>query len=115
MLGLVFVSRGFPRGTAGYNMMTAVVAGLVIAAVLAFVAFVGFEVYRSVAYVPPALIHMPIYVTCGGWARAVCLVQVRWWGIRRSHRRQAARVMARSVPPGSTLDCTGHHACHIMV
>jgi hypothetical protein len=44
MSGMVFVSKGFPRGSGGYKAMTGFVAMIVILSTGAFVVFLFFEV-----------------------------------------------------------------------
>ena len=48
--GMVFVSHGFAPTSVGFAVMTWLVAALVLAATAAFLAFVAFEVYRSVRH-----------------------------------------------------------------
>jgi hypothetical protein len=50
MSGMVFISRGFPPGSPGYDTLTAFVATVVITSTAAFVAFVAFEVFRSIKF-----------------------------------------------------------------
>ncbi len=42
--GMVFVSKGFPLGSPGYKVITALVAMVVLISIAGFIAFVGFEV-----------------------------------------------------------------------
>ncbi len=44
MSGMVFVSKGFPVDSQGYNAMVAFVATVVIVSTVAFILFVAFEV-----------------------------------------------------------------------
>jgi hypothetical protein len=50
MAGMVFSADGFPRGSTGYNLLTACVAGIIICSTAGFSLLLGFEVYRSVKF-----------------------------------------------------------------
>jgi hypothetical protein len=50
MAGMVFSADGFTRGSTGYNLLTVLVAGVIIVATSSFAALLAFEVYRSVKF-----------------------------------------------------------------
>ena len=50
MSGMVFLSKGFADGSSGYNALTVIVSGVVIVSMIIFIAFVIFEIGRSIQY-----------------------------------------------------------------
>ena len=50
MAGMVFISGGFAAGSAGYTVLTWVVAAVIVLSTCGFVALVVFEVYKSIAH-----------------------------------------------------------------
>ena len=50
MLGMVFTSQGFPAGSVGYDILTAVAVVIIVLSTAVFMSLLAFEVYRSLKF-----------------------------------------------------------------
>ena len=50
MLGMVFTSQGFPAGSVGYGVLTAVAVLIILVSTAVFMCLLVFEVYRSLKF-----------------------------------------------------------------
>jgi hypothetical protein len=107
MAGMVFMSKGFPPGSSGYQFLTFVVAFVVVVATVTFLSFVGFEVFRSLRCV---VVHGPrVRLACTGiacvWAHATARGRGHPLCVRAQVRKDP-----RGVSPRGGGPCGGGNA-----